>query len=372
MSARNCVTYVEDALDSILRQSFKDWELIVIDDGSSDGTSKVIAARGRADKRVRAIYQESRGLVASLNRGLSMSRGRYVARMDADDISTLDRIEKQVLFMERNPQVAAAGGAVKVINATGDVVGRERFPIASADIERILLEGGCPLCHPTVMMRADIVHTLNGYRSVVRHAEDFDLWLRMADRFELSNLSAEILFYRRHTGQVSVRRCGDQALSNLAARAATVARRSGRPDPLDCIDEITPATLKALGLSEPVQRAAVNRASVVCISSMIEAREYTSAGERIGAMLEDFGSCSADRTIRSDLLLLSARFHLTQGKLIKAFANWLRALRTRPIVLLRPLKHVMSLLGLSVRFDVAVEQLEVGLVRPIIRRLVQW
>src|SRR5205085_12104446 len=124
-------------------------------------------------------------------------------------------LERQVEFMETHASVAAVGGAVDVINARGESILTYANPTEDCDIRRRLVEE-CALWHPTVLMRRDAFVAVHGYRNVVLDAEDYDLWLRMADRYQLANLPAVILKYRMHANQVSVRKCAQQAFSCLA------------------------------------------------------------------------------------------------------------------------------------------------------------
>lgn len=210
MPVYNNAQYVQGAIHSILVQTYTDFELIVIDDGSTDGSAYLISQI--TDPRVRKVYHpQNRGLVSSLNEGLSMATGEYIVRMDSDDLSTPDRLGVQVSFMDQNPSIELSGAAY-----TTSIGGRPKVnPIHHEEISTWLLFHCC-ICHPTVIMRNSMVHRLGvQYDNNYPHAEDYELWNRLAPQIQTSNLPINLLFYRLHTSQVSNR---FRAIQNDSAR----------------------------------------------------------------------------------------------------------------------------------------------------------
>lgn len=199
MAAYNAAAYLPAAMDSILGQSFGDFEFIIVDDGSTDETSAII--RRCADPRVRPVANPGNlGLIASLNRGFELARGEFIARMDADDEALPTRFEEQVGFLDAHPQVGICGTAYETM---GDRV--ERWPVETEPRRlkcQLLFAPG--MAHPSVMMRRDLV-TRHGlyYDADFRHAEDYELWTRFAEVTELANVPAVLLRYRLHPGSVS-------------------------------------------------------------------------------------------------------------------------------------------------------------------------
>jgi glycosyltransferase involved in cell wall biosynthesis len=337
MSVFNGESFLAEAVGSILDQSFPDFEFIIINDGSTDGTTAMIEAYQKRDPRLRVYHQENRGLIESLNRGCGLARGKYIARMDADDVAIKDRLLRQVCFLEEHPEVAAVGGAIETMDATGAPLGIERSPITDREIKSALVRGDCPFVHPTVLIRRDVFVSVHGYRRVVVDAEDYDLWARIADRFELANLEAVVLKYRRHPYQVSIRQCSRQALNALAAHTAALYRRDGNPDPLDSIGEITPAVLTRLGISNSTQETAICRGHVTCIRSMYTAHEYSEALKAIESVrLGEWKQ--ADKAAITDLRFLVARLCWHQKSFVRAILIAVYALIRRPITLGRPFK----------------------------------
>ena len=219
MAVHNGGAYLGRAVQSILEQTFGDFEFVIVNDGSTDTTADVLQHAQAADGRVRVLQQDKAGLVASLNRGCGEARGAYIARMDADDIAFPTRLSRQVEFLDRHPAVAVVGSAVVRIDAAGREITRNVCPTTHAEIVEALQQYTC-FTHPTVMVRAAALAAVGGYRPAYRAAEDYDLWLRLSERYELANLPDPLLYYRVYPDQVSVRQLDQQVLSVVGARAA--------------------------------------------------------------------------------------------------------------------------------------------------------
>jgi glycosyltransferase involved in cell wall biosynthesis len=240
--------YITEALNSILDQSFRDFEFIIINDGSIDNTTGILQQYAQLDGRLCVFHQENRGLIAALNRGCRLARGKYIARMDADDITVPDRFETQVDFLDRHPIVAVLGGAIKLINAKGASIGERRYPVDDRQIKEALHRTNC-FCHSAIMMRKDAFDATEGYRRPFLHAEEYDLWLRMAERVELANLPDVLVYYRIHARQVTVRNLRRQVLSALAAQAAARIRRETGQEPSLPADGVNAHSLVNLAVS---------------------------------------------------------------------------------------------------------------------------
>lgn len=340
MSVFNGERFLRDAVESILDQSFCDFEFIIIDDGSTDRSGSMLESYERLDPRIRVYHQENRGLIESLNRGCRLARGQYIARMDADDIAVRDRLAWQIEFMKRHPEVAVVGGAAEFIDQCGKVLRVAARPLHNAEIQRVILNQSGVMWHPTVLMRKAALAQVGGYRSVA-DAEDYDLWLRMAELFELANLPQVLLKYRIHPGQVSVANCRKQALGAAAAKAAATARRSGKPDPLQFSGEITPAVLAGLGVSEAVQHTTLARGYLSSIRNMCGAGEFVPALEMFETLL--FSELRhAERWTIADLCLCGASLYWRKRKLAYCAMNATKAVVARPLILGRPFKTLLS------------------------------
>lgn len=199
MSVYNGRRYLRQAVESILTQTFRDFEFIIIDDGSTDESPAMLDAYARGDSRVKVIHQANTGLTYALNVGILASHAPLIARMDADDISHPTRFEKQMAYMATHPRCAALGTAVRLITRRGDVINIERNPTDHATIEKRLLEGaGGIIRHPAAMLRREMLDKIGLYRDITRSSQDLDLYLRLARVGELANLDEPLLDYRIH------------------------------------------------------------------------------------------------------------------------------------------------------------------------------
>jgi glycosyltransferase involved in cell wall biosynthesis len=224
MPVFNASLFLRQAVDSVLSQTFGDFELIAIDDGSRDDSLQILGSY--RDSRIRIVSNETnRGLIYTLNRGLSLARAKIVARMDADDVCRPERFARQTAFLDAHPEVALVGTWVQLIDDEGRRSWKgEPYPADDSIIHSFLLRECC-FYHPTVMFRRDAVLGVGGYADFPRHAEDYDLWLRLSDRHVLANLPEQLLDYRIHRNQVSVTKIKEQNEAALMCRRRAIARR---------------------------------------------------------------------------------------------------------------------------------------------------
>ena len=232
MPVYNAAAHLSAALDSMLAQTFTDFELIALDDGSMDETGALLAACAARDARVRlAGSPQNQGLVARLNQGLELARGRYIARMDGDDTSRPERLARQVALLDAQPGVGACGSWIRVF---GDAPARvERYPADDAAIRCELLFRSA-LAHPATMLRGDLVrrHGLR-YQAQFVHAEDYAMWLAIAARGQLANIPDVLLDYRAHAAQVGQRQRATQQASSALVRLAQIRALGIGPTPAE-------------------------------------------------------------------------------------------------------------------------------------------
>lgn len=202
MSVYNARLFLDRAIDSILRQTFRDFEYLIIDDGSTDDSSIILNTYASRDARIRLFRNDrNMGLVASLNRGLHEARGELIARMDADDSSRPDRLARQVAFLERHPDIGICGG--QILKHVGHRTHPGRYPLSPGECAVTLLFQHC-FAHPTVMMRRAMLRQHGFlYDERFRQTEDYDLWSRMLDRVQGGNLPQVVLDYYCHSNQES-------------------------------------------------------------------------------------------------------------------------------------------------------------------------
>jgi Glycosyl transferase family 2 len=250
MAVHNGAKYLQESIESILAQTFRDFEFIIIDDGSEDNTISLLNYYRGRDQRIHAHHQKHNGLVASLNRGCQLARGKYIARMDYDDIAFPDRLQRQMDFVEANPEVALLGGAYVVIDGNGTVSTTLRKPARESQIKAMMRRGHNAFLHPTVVMRKDAFHNLGGYRSAFRHAEDYDLWLRFVERYRVANLLEPLIYYRVHPDQVSHHNLEQGVMSVLASQASARSQAVTGSQPSWQKKRVTPEILRNLGVHD--------------------------------------------------------------------------------------------------------------------------
>lgn len=196
MPVRDGAEHVSEAIESVLGQSFEDFDLHVVDDGSSDGTDRIVEGFAESDSRVVLHRREKAGIVAALEHGIRASAGRYVARMDADDICMPDRLERQVAVLDDAPTIGVLGSNYVEIRSDGSTGPVSRLPVSPFEIAATLTDTN-PVAHPTVMMRRCVIEELGGYRDAFPLCEDYDLWLRASEICDIANLEEVLLAYRR-------------------------------------------------------------------------------------------------------------------------------------------------------------------------------
>lgn len=248
MPVFNTERFLGEAIESILAQSFEEFELIAIDDGSGDGSAEILERYARADERLRVFRREHQRLPATLNFGCALAEGKYIARMDADDIALPRRFERQVEFLDRHPRVAIVGTQLERIREDGARIDVTNVPLEHAEIDANM-QRFCCMYHPTVMMRTEAVRALGGYREPFFAAEDHDLWLRAAERYELANLPEILLRYRIHRQALSFEKLEQQVMSAMAAEVSARLRRAGKSDPFTANRPITRRELQEAQVS---------------------------------------------------------------------------------------------------------------------------
>lgn len=261
----NAARWLPEAIDSIRQQTLPDFELLLIDDGSSDQTSEILAGYAERDHRIRVLSQRHLGLVSALNAGLASARAPFVARLDADDRAHPQRLAKQLAFLEHNPAVGLLGSWAQRIDADGRRCGLIRPETRPDELKRLLLHAN-PFVHSTIMLRAELVRQVGSYRPAFEAAEDYDLLLRISEATCLANLAEPLIDYRRHTETMTARHRVRQCFSvRLAQRTAAIRQRTGldpatnlatppdwqHPDALLAFYAEIAATYRLLALADP-------------------------------------------------------------------------------------------------------------------------
>ncbi|MDZ4753815.1 MAG: glycosyltransferase [Phycisphaerae bacterium] len=302
MPFRDAEAHIEEAIESMLDQSYRSLEVIAIDDGSVDGSAAIVEMLAARDARIRLIRSERRGFVPALNHGLALARGEFIARMDADDASLPDRLHKQVAFLDSHPETGVVGGQIFAV-LDGNVITPPWWintPIEHEGIAKALRQRNS-IYHPTALLRRDVLLAAGGYRTPFTVVQDYDLWLRLVERTRLANLPDRVLRYRFHDNQATERNHELAYLCTWVARHAANERRGGRPDPVRGDARIDRAQVLAWGLDPAVLDTEV-----------------------------DWVRCSH-----------TARMHLWRGHRFRALLAFLWLMPRHPRPFLRRLKHAL-------------------------------
>jgi hypothetical protein len=228
MPVYNGEQHLGEAIESILGQTFRDFEFLIVNDGSTDRSVEIIDSY--ADARIRLVHNETNsGLIFTLNRGLELARGAYVARMDCDDISLPERLARQVAFMDGHPDVGICGAWFRKFGLGKDKVVRWQ---TAPDGIRCGLLFDAMVGHPTVMMRSELIRKFGlRYDPACKNAEDFELWVRAVEHCNLANLGEVLLLYRVHPGQVTQSQSAGQRETAGKVRLAQLHRMGIDPSP---------------------------------------------------------------------------------------------------------------------------------------------
>jgi hypothetical protein len=281
MAVYNGERFLPEALDSVLVQTLPAFELIAVDDGSTDSSPRILASYQARDPRIVVHRQANQGRAAALNRGFGLARAPLVARLDADDIARPNRLRSQANFLNAHERVAVVGGAVTFVNDQGQKFGAWEYPLTDSGIREAFPQT-TPLVHPSVMIRKDLFEDVGGYRTIFREAEDLDLWLRIAEQHELANIPSDVICYRIHAGQATRQALELQSLCAVAARTAARVRKTGRRDPLETAERIDHETLLGIGAT-PQEIASAFVRDFAWLAKTMSRAGYAEASEELFA-----------------------------------------------------------------------------------------
>ncbi|MFA6427549.1 MAG: glycosyltransferase [Candidatus Magasanikbacteria bacterium] len=204
MSVYNGARYLADAIDSILNQTYTDFEFIIINDGSTDNTAGILESYTAVDNRVRVLVNSSRlGLTLSLNKAIREARGVYIARMDADDISNKNRIAEQLNFFGQYSDVAVLGTSARIINENGKEIGIKSVLTGHKDIVKKMLFNN-QFIHGSLMIKKSVFDDVGFYDETFKNSQDYELLLRAARKYTVANLDKKLIYRREHIQNISL------------------------------------------------------------------------------------------------------------------------------------------------------------------------
>lgn len=303
MPVRNGATFLKPAISSILMQTFNCFELIIIDDGSTDKSAAI--AHAADDQRVHVYHQLATGISAALNKGIAVANGEFIARMDADDVAFPERLARQVCVLRAHPRVSAVGSGFVVIDPQGRRLHEVSPPTEPDDIRRQLLTSNC-MAHPTMMIRRDAILGVGGYRSGFPLCEDYDLWLRLSEISDLYNISEPLLAYRRHDRQISSRNLEQRIISEIAVLRCAARRREGLRE----LQETSGQTVPRLpGMTKAEIRTCVRRRALLAARGAIGEGAPAAARAALGVALRQGMMPPGDAARCLRIALLARRLH---------------------------------------------------------------
>ena len=328
----NVERFLPEAIESILNQTFRDFEFIIVDFGSSDESQSIIRRYQEKDKRIQFHVIPHCNLSEARNACCFRARGKYLALLDADDVALADRLALQVHYLDRHPQIAILGGAVELIDGLGRRLGVEGRRQSDEEIRHTLLNNS-PFVVSTVTMRAEEFRTAGGYRRAFDDSgEDYDLWLRMMERCRAATLGEVLARFRIHACQLGARKTKQLGIGSCVARASARIRSQGRADPLNSADSITPELLAELGLAREEVESDILAGYRTRVINSLRADNDASTLPQVNEMLEVLvQSKFVGGPVAAETWFTAARAYWRRGNVAGACAAMTRAVRAHPL-----------------------------------------
>jgi len=340
MRVHNGERFLAQAIRSILGQTFRDLELIILDDGSTDTTATIAESFRRADARVVLHRDERRGGVAvALNRAASTARGEFLAVMDADDVALPRRIETQVRFLREHPSVCLVGSSISVIDEAANHICTLRYPVNSARIDQARAYSN-PIATSTAMFRRSVFNAVGGCRSVLLYSEDYDLWLRMGEVSETTNVGEILVLYRIHKAQQSNADFQTQLHLVGWTQASALARHEGRPDPLARSD-LTMDQLSDQKLPDAVLRRALPEECAARAHFFVQVGAPVAALRIMDAGMAIFSAEDPEPRARTRLHVARARAHVSLHAWPSVARDLMSALLSDPREVIRSVRQAV-------------------------------
>jgi hypothetical protein len=330
----NVERYLAEAIESILNQTFRDFEFIIVDFGSTDASQSIIRRYQEKDERIQFHVIPHCNLSEARNACCFRARGKYLALLDADDVALPDRLAGQVEYLESHPEIGILGGAVELMDESGRRLGT----VVKAENDRELrktVRRSSPFCASTVTMRVDAFRALGGYRRAFADAaEDYDLWQRMMERCQGAKLGGVVVRYRLHPDQIGARKLRQLSIGQCVARASATIRSQGRADPLNSAGSITPELLSELGVTEKEVENAVLASYCTRVLNSLRGNNDASTLPQVNEMLEVLAQSKFVRgPVAAETWLTVARAYCRRGNVTSACAAMTRAFIIHPAIL---------------------------------------
>jgi glycosyltransferase involved in cell wall biosynthesis len=239
ISVYNGQDFIRQAVQSVFAQTMSDWELVVVDDGSTDGSLAILTEMAATEPRMKVISRPNSGICQALNDGLKIAQGEYIAKLDADDLAEPDRFARQLAFLKTHPDVVLVGGAWRMIDEAGRYLTTLNGPLDNAAIQQLALRGHAAVTHSCAMMRRSALDAIGGYDTYFKTNIDHDMLLRIGEVGRLANLPQVVGSYRLHKTSISQNKRHEQrAMAREACERAW--RRRGIQGTFDAVEPWRP------------------------------------------------------------------------------------------------------------------------------------
>ena len=247
MPVYNAEPYIEDSLESIIKQSYQNFEFVIVDDASTDGTFKILQKYALQDSRIKLLRnQKNRGVSETVRKAIDNARGEYIARMDADDISLPQRIFKQVQYLEKHPKTVAIGGQCILIDKKGAIIGQKTFPTKFEDIYRYIFHF-VPIQQPTLMVAVKrLPKNFDYYRGDLNTAEEIELIFKLFVHGKVENLNETLLMYRMHDHNTSLQNIKKTFFLTLISRIQAMHYYNYKPTKLGILSTVLQTILVSI------------------------------------------------------------------------------------------------------------------------------
>jgi glycosyltransferase involved in cell wall biosynthesis len=238
MSVYNSERWLAESIESVLNQTFTDFEFLIVNDGSTDDSRAIINRYAEQDSRIRIFDKPNTGLADSLNYGIAHAKGKWVARIDADDLCISNRLKKQMKVAQSTEHIVLIGTGLTLIDDKSTPLKTYRYPQQHQALLKSLISGGKSFAHSSALYRTNSVRDVGGYRARVLRAEDHDLWLRLSEVGHLFCVEAPLVQIRKHSDQISHDENGErQLVDSHVAMVSYWLRRAGLVDPVNASSE---------------------------------------------------------------------------------------------------------------------------------------
>ena len=223
MNVYNSQKYLEAAIKSIISQTYKNFEFIIIDDGSTDDSYKIINKWAKKDTRIIAKKQKNIGIPRTLNKAIKYAKGKYIARMDSDDISLPKRLQKEVKYLDNHPDISLVSSYIKIIDENDKIIGNFTPATADKEIKKTSIFS-CQFNHSASMYRKKDFLEIDGYNPKFRYAQDFELWFRFMENYNVANIPEYLVLWRKTSEQVSTNKKNEQEKYATLAKKEAIKR----------------------------------------------------------------------------------------------------------------------------------------------------